>query len=111
MEALTQAPNGEPSAAIRRRVVQAQRWRRTRGQQRTNAQLGAKDLKRYCELTPKAGDLLKSAMRELGLSARSYTKMLKIARTIADLAKSNHILPEHIAEAIQYRALDRHLPL
>ena len=108
-EALTQAPSGEPSAQIRTRVLKAQGWRKKRGQARTNAQLNSKELKAYCEMTPEAFSLLKSAMRELTLSARSYTKILKISRTIADLAESHRILPEHIAEAIQYRSLDRQL--
>ena len=108
-DALTHAPNGETSAYIRARVLKAQRWRRKRGQQHTNAQLNSKELKAYCEMTPEAWSLLKSAMRELLLSARSYTKILKISRTIADLAQSQRIQPEHIAEAIQYRSLDRQL--
>ncbi len=108
-EALTRAPDGEPSARIRTRVLKAQSWRRQRGQHHTNAQLGSKELKRCCQLTAETLRLLKSAMQELNLSARSYTKILKIARTIADLAQQETIQPEHIAEAIQYRSLDRQL--
>ena len=94
---------------MRARVLRAQGWRKKRGQQHTNAQLSSKELKAHCELTPEAMGLLKSAMRELMLSARSYTKLLKISRTIADLGRSDQILPDHIAEAIQYRSLDRQL--
>lgn len=108
-DALEHSPDGESSAAIRGRVTEAQAQRTLRGQSRANAHLNAKEIKRFCELTPGAFGLLKSAMQELGLSARSYAKLLKIARTVADLAQSRRILPEHIAEAIQYRSLDRQL--
>ena len=108
-DVLTHAPSGETSAQIRGRVIKAQDWRRQRGQTHSNAQLRSKELKEYCQMSVEALNLLKAAMRELTLSARSYTKILKISRTIADLAESNPILPEHIAEAIQYRSLDRQL--
>ncbi len=108
-DALTHAPSGETSACIRARVQRAIKWRSHRGQKHPNAQLRTKELKTLCELTPEATRLLKSAMQELTLSARSYTKILKIARTIADLAQQDTIQPDHLAEAIQYRSLDRQL--
>ncbi len=108
-DALTRAPEGEPSAAIRARVQRAIAFCRRRGQQHPNAQLRTKELKASCEMTPQVIQLLKSAMQELNLSARSYTNILKIARTIADLAQQDIIQPEHVAEAIQYRSLDRQL--
>jgi magnesium chelatase family protein len=108
-DVISRAPEGESSAQIRARVLKAQAWGRKRGQPHSNAQLRSKELKEHCQMSAEALNLLKSAMRELTLSARSYTKILKISRTIADLAESNQILPEHIAEAIQYRSLDRQL--
>ena len=108
-DALTKAPEGEPSAQIRERGLKAQAWRRKRGQPHSNAQLRSKERKESCQMSAEALNLLKAAMRELTLSARSYTKILKISRTIADLVASDQILPEHIAEAIQYRSLDRQL--
>jgi len=106
-DVLNRAPEGESSAQIRARVLQAQAWRHQRGQTCQNAQLRARDLKTHCPMTPEALTLLKSALQDLALSARSYTKILKIARTIADLAQQETLQPEHLAEAIQYRSLDR----
>jgi magnesium chelatase family protein len=108
-ETLTHGPSAESSSTIRGRVQRAIAWRQRRGQQLPNAQLSAKELKVHCQLSADAAKLLRTAMQELELSARSYTKILKIARTIADLASQDAIQPDHVAEAIQYRSLDRQL--
>jgi magnesium chelatase family protein len=70
-----------------------------------NSQMGPKDLKRHCALDPQGQALLVQATTRLGLSARAYHRILKIARTIADLEDSQSILSSHLAEAIQYRRL------
>jgi magnesium chelatase family protein len=72
-----------------------------------NAQMRTKDLKTFCSLSEEGSTLLKNAMERLGLSARAYDRILKVARTIADLGNSQNIETEHLAEAIQYRSLDR----
>ncbi|HQW83582.1 MAG TPA: magnesium chelatase, partial [Ferruginibacter sp.] len=72
-----------------------------------NAQMSSKQLKEICVISTVGQNLLKVAMEKLNLSARAYDRILKVSRTIADLAGSNDIMPEHLAEAIQYRSLDR----
>ncbi len=102
---------GESSAHIRERVVRA----RERQKERfagipgvyTNAQMGARHVEQFCRLDAAGKQLMKMAMQRLGLSARAYSRIRKVARTIADLAGSEHIGPEHLSEAIQYRSLDR----
>lgn len=102
---------GEASAQIRARVIDAReiQAKRFEGQAGVycNAQMGSKLLKEVCVISTVGANLLKTAMERLNLSARAYDRILKVARTIADLAGSNDIRPEHLAEAIQYRSLDR----
>jgi magnesium chelatase family protein len=104
-------PPAEASAAIRARVEAARRIQRERFQSQpgvySNAHMTARDVRRYCRLTEPAEALLRQAITRLGLSARAYTRVLKLARTIADLAGVPEINAVHVSEAIQYRSLDR----
>jgi magnesium chelatase family protein len=75
----------------------------------SNARMGPKELKDFCALDDGTKELLKNAMADLNLSARAYDRILKVARTIADLAGAEKISGDHISEAIQYRSLDRQL--
>jgi magnesium chelatase family protein len=104
---------GEDSATIRDRVIKArgtQQERYARKRSVTcNARMGPRELKAYCALDEATKELLKFAMADLNLSARAYDRVLKVARTIADLAGSENIGSDHISEAIQYRSLDRQL--
>ncbi|MFN0316760.1 MAG: hypothetical protein ACKVQA_17190 [Burkholderiales bacterium] len=100
----------ESSPEIRTRVERARKIQLTRFAGRNiycNAQMTARDLRRHCHVDTAAERLLESAMTKLGLSARAYTRILKVARTIADLDGSTEISAPHVAEAIQYRSLDR----
>ena len=112
LETLIHSGVVESSGTIRARIQRARRQQRRRLRSfgvPCNAHLRHRDLRASCFLTPETLHLLKRAMQELYLSARSYDKILKISRTISDLAGSDEILPDHIAEAIQYRSLDRQL--
>ena len=103
---------GEPSSAIRQRVNAARQIQIARFQKRNlhaNAQMGTRDIKKYCAVKPEAEKLLEVAINKLGLSARAYSRVLKVSRTIADLEGSEEIQPSHVSEAIQYRSLDRRL--
>jgi magnesium chelatase family protein len=103
---------GENSEVIRARVniaraIQQQRFQKTKIH--ANAQMGTREIKRYCSVNDDAEKLLETAINKLGLSARAYSRVLKVGRTIADLAGAESIHASHIAEAIQYRSLDRRM--
>ena len=99
---LMQTGAGEPSAAIRARV-EAARSRQMRRQGKPNAALGTQEIEQFCQLDAAGETLLKQAIARLNLSARAYHRVLKLARSVADLADSEEITPAHLAEAIQYR--------
>jgi len=107
---LTDTKDTEPSCAIKARVEKARTVQRERFTQEGifyNAQMNTRQIKKYCPLEDEARELLKIAMTELGFSARAYDKILKVSRTIADVAGSANINKGHLSEAIQYRSLDR----
>ncbi|RKD34422.1 YifB family Mg chelatase-like AAA ATPase [Thermohalobacter berrensis] len=102
----------ESSKEIRKRVnrarkIQLERYSKEEKNIYSNAQLGAKSINKYCKLDKECKELIKTAFDTLGLSARAYNKILKISRTIADLENSEQIKKHHLAEAIQFRSLDR----
>jgi magnesium chelatase family protein len=104
---------GETSAQIRQRVENARATQRTRFRARKklfcNARMESKDIREFCRIDSRGEELLRLAITKLGLSARAYDRILKVARTIADLEGSAEIKSEFISEAIQYRSLDRSL--
>ena len=110
---ITSERTGEMSAQIRERVVAARQRQYARFKDKPkitcNARMGSRELKSHCALDDATMELLKFAMSDLNLSARAYDRVLKVARTIADLAGAEKIASEHISEAIQYRSLDRQL--
>jgi magnesium chelatase family protein len=95
----------EPSSAIRERVLQARAVQQTRGC--TNARLPSRSIRKHCALDDSGERTLELAVRRMSLSARAHDRILKVARTIADIAGSETIAAKHLAEAIQYRSLDR----
>ncbi|HPE83937.1 MAG TPA: YifB family Mg chelatase-like AAA ATPase [Aequorivita sp.] len=110
-EKLSDERRGESSIAIRKRVTNARKIQSERFSEfeniHYNAQMGVKQIRQFCKLDEASLQLLKTAMERLNLSARAYDRILKVARTIADLEASENITGNHISEAIQYRSLDR----
>ena len=102
---------GEPSGAVRERCARARLMQRERFAAHpgifANAHMAPRDIRAHCQLTAAADALLRTAIARLGLSARAYHRVLKLSRTIADLAGAARIEPPHVSEAIQYRSLDR----
>jgi len=110
--ALSKASPGEPSAAIRGRVITARERQQARFTGRKiscNARMGSRELKEFVPLDEMTLQMLKNAMSEMNLSARAYDRILKVARTVADLAGRDTVNHEDVFEAIQYRSLDRQL--
>lgn len=102
---------GEISAEIKRRVIKARakQLRRFKGKRiYSNAQMRTKEVKKYCPVDDQGKELLEMAVNRLGFSARAYTRVLKVARTIADLNNEESISPVHVSEAIQYRMMDKY---
>lgn len=111
LDKITGIQEAEPSAVVRQRVIaarniQTERFKKYPGIH-CNAQMNPALLKKFCPLNATCLSLLKIAMQKFGLSARAYDRIIKLSRTIADLAASETILPQHLAEAIQYRSLDK----
>src|SRR5690606_29169560 len=104
-EKLSDERLGEPSAAVRARVEAARQLQRQRFAgltAHTNADMGVAEVRRFCELDAEGRTLVRAAMAQMQLTARAYHRVLKLARTIADLAGAERVAPQHLAEALQY---------
>ncbi len=110
-EEMTGKSTGEDSQAVRERVLSARDRARGRftkdGQVSCNSEMRSHHLREFCQLDDDSRNLLESAIRKLGLSARAMDRILKVSRTIADLAGDSDLKTSHLAEAIQYRTIDR----
>jgi magnesium chelatase family protein len=105
---LTSRRPGTDSAAMREQVLRARAAQTQRfGDTTTNARMDSRQLKQFCDLSDSCLLMMKQAMDEMGLSARAYDKVRRVARTIADMDQSQNIQETHLAEAVQYRLLDR----
>ena len=108
---LSSNTKGEPSAAIRKRINLARELQIERFKDEPtmfcNAHMESRQIREHCEINSDGENILKMAVQKLGLSARAYDRILKVSRTIADMEGVRDILPGHLCEAIQYRALDR----
>jgi len=104
--------SAESSETIRHRVVAARNTQLRRFFDEhiySNAQMGPRHIRKYCVLTPDCEKIMENAVTKLGFSARGYDRILKVARTIADLDGAEDLEPKHLSEAVQYRTLDRNL--
>jgi len=108
---LTDSQQGEKSAVIRTRVIEVRKIQQDRFKGlenlHSNAQMSSRLVRQYCKLDEASRQLIKVAMERLGLSARAYDRILRVARTIADMDGATDIQTQHIAEAIHFRSLDR----
>ncbi len=110
---ITSERNGESSAQIRERVIAARQRQQERFKSKPkitcNARMGSRELRQFCLLDDQTLELLKFAMADMNLSARAYDRILKVSRTIADLAESEKVTSDHVSEAVQLRSLDRQI--
>jgi len=109
---LTGGRTAESSETIRQRVIMARNTQLRRFFDEriySNAQMGPRHIRKFCVVSPECERIMENAVTKLGFSARGYDRILKVARTIADLEGAEDLAPRHLSEAVQYRTLDRNL--